>query len=90
MVGFLAAGFGALGVAGVRHFWRPITVLASVASILSLVIAPNKIFVAGLVVDFTAIALVAYSRSAREEAPHEDLSVFQGMSDKKSADGLRK
>lgn len=91
MVGFLAAGFGALGVAGVRDFWRPITVLASVSSILSLVIAPNKVFVAGLVVDFTAIALVAYSRSPREEArPHESPSLFQGMSDKKSADGLRK
>lgn len=91
MVGFLAAGFGAIGVAGVRDFWRPITVLASVSSILSLLMAPNQIFVAGLVVDFIAIALVAYSRSAREEArPHDRPSLFQGMSDKKSADGLRK
>ena len=91
MVGFLAAGFGALGVAGVRDFWRPMTVLASVSSIFSLLIAPNKVFVAGLVVDFMAIALVAYSRSAREEArPGDGLSLFQGMSDKKSADGLRK
>jgi hypothetical protein len=91
MVGFVAAGFGAIGVAGVRDFWRPITVLASVASILSLVIAPNKVFVAGLVMDFTAIALVAYSRSPGEKTrPGEDLSLFQGMSDRKSADGLRK
>jgi hypothetical protein len=91
MVGFLAAGFGAIGVAGVRNFWRPMTLLASVASILSLVIAPNKVFVAGLALDFTAIALVAYSRSVREAArPHENFSLFQGMPDKKSADGLRK
>lgn len=91
MVGFLAAGFGAIGVVGVRDFWRPITVLASVSSILSLLIAPNKVFVAGLGVDFMAIALVAYSRGAREEARQdESLPRFQGMSDKKSADGLRK
>lgn len=91
MVGFLAAGFGAVGVAGLRDFWRPLTVLASVSSILSLLIAPNKVFVAGLAVDFMAIALVAYSRSPREQArAPESLSLLQGMSDKKSADGLRK
>lgn len=91
MVGFLAAGFGAVGVAGLRDFWRPITVLASVSSILSLLIAPNTVFVAGLAVDFMAIALVAYSRSPREQArAPERLSLLQGMSDKKSADGLRK
>lgn len=63
MLGFVAAGLGALGVRGLREYWRPFTVMAALASLVLLLIVPTGIFVIGLSLDFTAIALVAYSRS---------------------------
>lgn len=68
MVGFIAAGFGALGVRGLREYWRPFTVMASVASLVLLLIVPSGVFVIGLSLDFMAMAFVAYSRSNPEPA----------------------
>ena len=45
MVGFLAAGFGAVGVAGLRNFWRPLTVISAVASLLLLIMTPGVVLV---------------------------------------------
>ena len=64
MVGFLAAGFGAIGVSGLKHFWRPLTIISAVASLLLLILTPGVVLVLGLTVDFIALSLVAYSRSA--------------------------
>lgn len=63
MVGFLAAGLGALGLAGLRDFWRSCTIVASVASMLLLLVEPAGMLIAGLSIDFIALSLVAYSRS---------------------------
>ncbi|HEX6626794.1 MAG TPA: hypothetical protein VF105_02460 [Gemmatimonadaceae bacterium] len=64
MVGFLAAGLGAFGVDGLRNFWRPLTVIGAVASLLLLIMTPGVVLVLGLTVDFLALSVVAYSRSA--------------------------
>ena len=64
MVGFLAAGFGAIGVSGLRNYWRPLTVLSAIASLMLLILTPGVVLVLGLTVDFIALSLVAYSRSA--------------------------
>ena len=63
MVGFLAAGFGAIGVSGLRNYWRPLTIVSAVASLLLLILTPGVVLVLGLTVDFIALSLVAYSRS---------------------------
>ncbi|HET9635204.1 MAG TPA: hypothetical protein VFP26_04670 [Gemmatimonadaceae bacterium] len=63
MVGFLAAGFGALGVAGLRDFWRPLTIVGGVASLMLLILTPGAVLVLGLTVDFLALSMIAYSRS---------------------------
>lgn len=63
MLGFIAAGLGAVGVSGLREYWRPFTVMAAVASLVLLLIVPTGVFVIGLSLDFMAIALVAYSRN---------------------------
>jgi hypothetical protein len=68
MVGFLAAGFGAVGVGGLKTFWRPFTVVAGVASVLLLILTPGPVMVIGLTIDFVALSLVAYSRSAAPQA----------------------
>jgi hypothetical protein len=68
MVGFIAAGFGALGVAGLRDSWRAITLAAATASILLFLSSPHSAFLAGIGVDVAALALVGYSRSAPTEA----------------------
>jgi hypothetical protein len=67
MVGFLAAGFGAIGVSGLREFWRPLTIISAVSSLLLLILTPGVVLVLGLTVDFIALSLVAYSRSAVSE-----------------------
>jgi len=67
MVGFLAAGFGAIGVGGLREFWRPLTIISAVSSLLLLILTPGVVLVLGLTVDFIALSLVAYSRSAVSE-----------------------
>ena len=69
MVGFLAAGFGAIGVAGLKNFWRPLTVIASVVSLLELILMPGTVLVPGLTVDFLALSVIAYSESA-DSRPH--------------------
>ena len=63
MVGLLAAGFGALGVDGLRSFWRPLTIISTVASLVLLIITPGVVLVTGLTVDFLVLSVVAYSRS---------------------------
>lgn len=64
MVGFIAAGFGALGVAGLRDLWRALTLVAASASILLFLSSPHTAFLFGLGADIMSLALVAYSRSA--------------------------
>jgi hypothetical protein len=64
MVGFIAAGFGALGVAGLRDVWRAITLVAASASMLLFLSSPHRAFLPGLGIDITALALAAYSQSA--------------------------
>jgi hypothetical protein len=64
MVGFLAAGFGALGVAVLRPYWRGLTVVAAVGSFLLFLLAPSGLFVAGMAIDVMAVSLVLYSRDA--------------------------
>lgn len=68
MVGFLAAGFGAVGVSGLKEFWRPLTIISSVSSLMLLILTPGVVLVLGLTVDFVALSLVAYSRSATDES----------------------
>lgn len=64
MVGFLAAGFAALGVAALRPYWRGLTVVAAVGSFLLFLLAPSGLFVAGMAIDVMAVSLVLYSRDA--------------------------
>ena len=64
MVGFIAAGLGALGVAGFRDLWRGSTMLAAAASILLFLTSPDKAFLPGLCADIAAFALVFYAQSA--------------------------
>lgn len=64
MVGFIAAGFGALGVAGLRDVWRAITIVASSASMLLFLSSPRSAFLLGLGIDIMILALAAYSRDA--------------------------
>ncbi len=63
MVGFIAAGFGALGVRGLRDAWRGITLVAASASILLFLSSPHRAFLLGLGIDITALALAAYSQN---------------------------
>jgi len=67
MVGFIAAGFGVLGVRGLRDVWRGITLVAASASILLFLSSPHKAFLIGLGIDITVLALAAYSQSATPE-----------------------
>lgn len=69
MVGLLAAGLGALGVSGFRNWWRQLTVIGSVASLLLLILTPGVVLVSGLTIDFVVLSVVAYSRSADAELP---------------------
>jgi len=69
MVGFIVAGLGALGVAGLRELWRPFTLVAATASLLLFLSAPNSSFLFGVGVDIMALALVAYSQPAQLEKP---------------------
>lgn len=69
MLGFIAAGFGAIGVAGLRDFWRPLTVVSSIASLLLLIMTPSVVLVPGLTVDFVVLSVVAYSRSPDASIP---------------------
>ncbi len=62
MVGFLAAGFGALGTKALRPYWRALTVVGAVGSFVLFLLAPNGWFVAGMAIDIMAVALVVYSR----------------------------
>lgn len=64
MVGFIAAGFGALGVRGLRDLWRGFTLVAATASMLLFLSSPKSAFLPGLGIDIGALALVAYSRNA--------------------------
>jgi len=64
MVGFLAAGFGALGVAALRPYWRGLTVVAAVGSFLLFLLAPSGLFVVGMAIDVMAVVFVIYSRDA--------------------------
>jgi len=64
MVGFLAAGFGALGVSGLRDVWRAIAFVAAGASILLFLSSPRGVFLVGLSIDVTILALAVYSQSA--------------------------
>lgn len=67
MVGFLAAGFGAIGVSGLKEFWRPLTIIGAVSSLILLILTPGVVLVLGLTIDFIALSLVAYSRDAVTE-----------------------
>lgn len=63
MVGFIAAGLGALGVSGLRDVWRGITLVAASASMLLFLSSPHSAFLLGLGIDIIALALVAYSHN---------------------------
>ena len=64
MVGFLAAGFGAIGVGGLKEIWRPLTILGAVSSLVLLILTPAMVLVLGLTADFIALTVIAYSRDA--------------------------
>lgn len=64
MVGFIAAGFGALGARGLRDVWRGITLVAASASMLLFLSSPHSAFLLGLGIDIGALALAAYSQNA--------------------------
>jgi hypothetical protein len=66
MVGFLAAGFGAIGVAGLKDSWRQLTIIGAASSLLLLILTPGFVLVIGLTVDFIALSMVAYSRATTE------------------------
>jgi hypothetical protein len=68
MVGFIAAGFGALGVAGLRELWRASTMVAAIASILLFLSSPHGAFLLGIGIDVSALTLVAFSQSAPSQA----------------------
>jgi len=68
MVGFLAAGFGAIGVTGLKEFWRPLTIIGAVSSLVLLIVTPGVVLVPGLTVDFIALSLIAYSRDATTDS----------------------
>jgi hypothetical protein len=70
MVGFLAAGLGAIGVSGLRDFWRPFTIIGAASSLLLLILIPGFILVLGLTADFIALSMVAYSRPAATATSH--------------------
>lgn len=69
MVGFIAAGLGAVGVSGLKDFWRPLTIIGGVSSLLLLILTPGAVLVLGLTVDFLVLSVVAYSRSADASVP---------------------
>lgn len=60
MVGFLAAGFGALGVAALRPYWRGLTVVAAVGSFLLFLLALSGLFVVGMAIDVMTVVFVIY------------------------------
>ena len=62
MVGFIAAGLGALGLAGLRDIWRGLTALAASSSILLFLTSPQRVFLVGLGLDISMLVLVAYAR----------------------------
>jgi hypothetical protein len=70
MVGFIAAGLGALGVAGMRELWRAFTLVAASASILLFLSNPNATFLLGVGIDVTALALVAFSQGVPTDVEH--------------------
>ncbi len=68
MVGFAAAGFGALGIAGLRELWRASAMVAAIASILLFLLSPHGAFLLGIGIDVSALTLVAFSESAPSQA----------------------
>lgn len=68
MVGFVAAGFGALGVAGLRELWRASTMVAAIASILLFLLSPHGAFLLGIGIDVSALTLVVFSQGAPSQA----------------------
>jgi hypothetical protein len=83
MVGFLAAGFGAIGVSGLKEFWRALTIISAVSSFILLILTPGVVLVLGLTVDFIALSVVAYSRDATPESavvlPHHKVWRLTGI-----------
>ena len=57
MVGFMAGGFGLLGVATLRRHWRNAVLLASLASIALLAISRHPASVLGMILDLVLFAL---------------------------------
>jgi hypothetical protein len=57
-IGFIAAGLGLLGVAGVRRHSRRLTFIASIASVLLLALAAKPYAVAGAVIDVALFVLI--------------------------------
>jgi hypothetical protein len=66
MVGFIAAGLGALGLGGLRDIWRVLAAIAASASILLFLSAPQRTFLLGLAADITVLVLISYSDNAPE------------------------
>lgn len=64
MVGFIVAGLGAVGVAGLREVWRAFTLVAASASLLLFLTSPKSVFLIGVGIDIMALALVTYSQPA--------------------------
>jgi len=71
MVGFIAAGLGAWGVAGLRDLWKALTTVAASASILLFLSSPHAAFLFGIGIDISALALVAYALPARADAAQQ-------------------
>lgn len=56
-VGFIAAGAGLLGVAGLRRWWRMLVAVAAVSSLTLLVLYSHPLFIVGMIADFVLVAL---------------------------------
>ena len=71
MVGFVAAGFGVLGVPLLRAHWRRLLVAAAVSSMILLVLGRNPLLSLGILIDATLLALALRGSPA---APAGDAS----------------
>ncbi len=69
MVGYIAAGFGALGVPPLARRWRPVAALATLASVAMLVLFGHLAFATGLLVDVAVLAAALQWGGPRPGAP---------------------
>ena len=69
MVGYVAAGFGALGVPLLRTRWRPIAAVATLGSVALLTLFGHLAFALGLVLDVAVLVIALQWGGPRPGAP---------------------